>query len=129
MNTRKETKQKSANLYWNRFHLLPSVDVTGFQATEAYSGLELTRVKYNLYSYSKDEKEKVTLLAILKKSFFFRATAPIWALAYLHETLRFTSEKNYFIEERYGRHDYGIMFRIQYTPWSLIKKKTKLRGF
>jgi hypothetical protein len=23
--------------------------------------------------------------------FFFAATAPIWALAYLHETLRFTS--------------------------------------
>jgi hypothetical protein len=23
--------------------------------------------------------------------FFFGATAPIWALAYLHETLRFTS--------------------------------------
>jgi hypothetical protein len=24
-------------------------------------------------------------------TFFFDATAPIWALAYLHETLRFTS--------------------------------------
>jgi hypothetical protein len=27
----------------------------------------------------------------LKDFFFFGATAPIWALAYLHETLRFTS--------------------------------------
>jgi hypothetical protein len=28
---------------------------------------------------------------VLLKVFFFDATAPIWALAYLHETLRFTS--------------------------------------
>jgi hypothetical protein len=27
----------------------------------------------------------------LQHFFFFGATAPIWALAYLHETLRFTS--------------------------------------
>jgi hypothetical protein len=53
----------------------------------------------NLLFYSKVsviEGEWVTVLlkriwACKKDFFFFGATARIWALAYLHETLRFTS--------------------------------------
>jgi hypothetical protein len=40
---------------------LASTDVTEFQTMEAYSILDLTGVKYNVYIDSRDENEKVML--------------------------------------------------------------------
>jgi hypothetical protein len=37
-----------------RSSLLASVDVTEFQTTEAYSSLDLTKVRYSVYKHSRD---------------------------------------------------------------------------
>jgi hypothetical protein len=42
----KPNKQADVNFCWMRSSLLASVDVIGFHTTEAYSNLELTKVKY-----------------------------------------------------------------------------------
>jgi hypothetical protein len=42
-----------------RSSLLASVEVSVFHATEAYSSLELSNIKYNTKRLSKDEKEDV----------------------------------------------------------------------
>jgi hypothetical protein len=39
--------------------LLASVVIIEFQTTEAYSSLDLTKVKYNIYRQSREENEKV----------------------------------------------------------------------
>jgi hypothetical protein len=39
-----------------RSSLLASVDVIEFHATEAYSNLGLTKVKYKIYKHSREEK-------------------------------------------------------------------------
>jgi hypothetical protein len=44
------------------FQLLAQVGLIHFQTTAAYSSLDLTTVKYNMYIYSRDEKAKVTPL-------------------------------------------------------------------
>jgi hypothetical protein len=49
MDLRKETiKQRAANLFCMRSSLLESVDVIEFQATDAYSSLDLTNWMYSL---------------------------------------------------------------------------------
>jgi hypothetical protein len=65
--------------------LLDSVIVTEFQATEAYSSLDLTKAKYSISRLFMVEKQNASIRIFL----FFGATTPIWALAYLHEILRF----------------------------------------
>jgi hypothetical protein len=42
-----------------RSSLLASVDVTEFQATEAYSSLDLTKVRYSVYKHSREENLNV----------------------------------------------------------------------
>jgi hypothetical protein len=62
MDLRKETiKQKAANLCRMPSNLLASVDVIGFQATDAYSSLDPTNAIYNMCIYSRDEKVNVML--------------------------------------------------------------------
>jgi hypothetical protein len=55
------------------------IDIVGYDQGRTYS-----RTIINDWSMDK-------LFFINKAIFFYGATAPIWALAYLHETLRFTS--------------------------------------
>jgi hypothetical protein len=58
----KETiKAEGADFCWRHSRLLASVDIIEFQATEVYSSLDLTNVKYNMYIHSGDEKVKVML--------------------------------------------------------------------
>jgi hypothetical protein len=42
--------------------LMESVGAISFQTTEAYSSLDLTKVKYNVHIHSAGEKVKVMLL-------------------------------------------------------------------
>jgi hypothetical protein len=68
-------------------HLSSGGGTTGQLVADVQSGLSLTP--------SKETKKLINSLhlecAFVVLFFFFGATAPIWALACLHETLRFTS--------------------------------------
>jgi hypothetical protein len=56
-----EIKLKDCRLCWMHSSLLASVDVTEFQATEMYSSLDLTGVKYYRFRYFKGKKKKIML--------------------------------------------------------------------
>jgi hypothetical protein len=51
--------QRAANFLCTRSSLLESVIITGFQATEAYSNLDLTKAKYSFSRLSMVVKENV----------------------------------------------------------------------
>jgi hypothetical protein len=51
----------------------------------------LRNIPEGLFQFNLDKLMLLDGLVPFICSFFFGATAPIWALAYLHETLRFTS--------------------------------------
>jgi hypothetical protein len=58
----KETiKTKGRKLLLDAFQLLASVDIIEFQATDAYSSLDLINVMYNLSILSRDENLKIML--------------------------------------------------------------------
>jgi hypothetical protein len=62
MDLGKETiRTEGADFRWMCFTLLASVDITEFITTNAYSSLDLTRVKYNVNIDSRDEKMKAML--------------------------------------------------------------------
>jgi hypothetical protein len=62
MNSDKETiETEGLDFFWMHSNLLASVDITEFETAEAYSSIDLTRVKYIMYIHSLDEKVKVTL--------------------------------------------------------------------
>jgi hypothetical protein len=59
MDLRKETIKTATNFCRVHARLLASVDTIGFQTTEKYSGLDITNVKYNMYTHSRDEMGEV----------------------------------------------------------------------
>jgi hypothetical protein len=52
----KTIKQTDVNFCWMRSSLLASVDVIEFHTTEAYSYLDLIKVKYKTYKHSREER-------------------------------------------------------------------------
>jgi hypothetical protein len=44
-----------------RSSLLASADITEFQTAEVYSNLDITNIKYNMYTHSRDEKVEIML--------------------------------------------------------------------
>jgi hypothetical protein len=55
---KKRLKQRAENVYWMRSCLLTSADVIEFRTTDASSNSDLSDVKYNRYSHSKEKKGK-----------------------------------------------------------------------
>jgi hypothetical protein len=53
--------QRAVNFLCTRSSLLESVIVTDFQATEAYSSLDMTKAKYSISRLSMAEKENVSV--------------------------------------------------------------------
>jgi hypothetical protein len=53
--------QKASNVLRTLSSLLESLTVTEFQATEAYSSLDLTKAKYSISTLSMVEKENVSV--------------------------------------------------------------------
>jgi hypothetical protein len=52
---RDKTIKTDANFCRMGSNILASVDVMEFQTTEAYSNLDLTKVKYSIYKHSREE--------------------------------------------------------------------------
>jgi chorismate-pyruvate lyase len=58
---KKKIWQRAANFICTRSSLLESVIVTEFQATEAYSSLDLTKANYSITRLFVAEKEKASI--------------------------------------------------------------------
>jgi hypothetical protein len=58
---KKKLWQRAANFICTRSSLLESVAVTEFQATEAYSNLDLTKAENSISRLSKVENENVSV--------------------------------------------------------------------
>jgi hypothetical protein len=61
MSKKKQFSHRATNFRWMCSRFLASVAVTEFHAVEAYSGLCLTGVKYNISGLSGVEKKQVTV--------------------------------------------------------------------
>jgi hypothetical protein len=62
---KKSLWQRAANFLCMRRSLLESVIVTEFQATEAYSSLDLTKAENSISRLSEVEKENVIIIIII----------------------------------------------------------------